>query len=389
MCPHYSGNNMRKFALIFLLSCTLLIMPTLAQNEITFTVQVANVSGIPIYENMGVADIPIGAESPAPILPGESYQITFPAFMAESFAFVTMIAESNDLFIGTVEGGIMLYDENGDAPNGDITDQLLLLDLGTEVNEHIGVGTNQAPRQSAPNTGKDEQAVVRSVDDLADGLIYPVVSDIIRVHIEQAEVSGLGDGDFYVVVENVSGDSDFPTALTPIVWALHFEAAPFFQRGEADYGHGLERLAEDGNAQPLAHTIGGTPFTTPITPIIWAVHNAPDILFTSGQADRGEGLESLAEDGNGSALAQVVAGYQSGIASVPSGANEASPALPEQRYSYLCLPLPPVIISVLLLCWFSLMICLSLTPIQLALLYLMRRAIPSLAMLHGKFLFGI
>jgi hypothetical protein len=48
---------------------------------------------------------------------------------------------------------------------GDITDQFLLWDAGTEKDEEIGIGPNQGPRQKGPNTGEDEHGVVHRVND--------------------------------------------------------------------------------------------------------------------------------------------------------------------------------------------------------------------------------
>ena len=62
---------------------------------------------------------------------------------------------------------------------------------------------------------------------------------------------------FLVRIENVSGDSDLPTPFAPGVWVLHSEAGPLFTTGEADRGYGLEALAEDGNPAALAEALSG------------------------------------------------------------------------------------------------------------------------------------
>jgi hypothetical protein len=49
------------------------------------------------------------------------------------------------------------------------------------VNQEPGVGGDQAPRQSALDTGADENGVVRAIDDVDDGYDYPAVADTIRV----------------------------------------------------------------------------------------------------------------------------------------------------------------------------------------------------------------
>ena len=70
------------------------------------------------------------------------------------------------MFIAPNEIGIELYTEDGLAPDPDITPQLYVWDLGTEVNEPFGEGENQATRQSAPNTGVDENGVVNAYHDI-------------------------------------------------------------------------------------------------------------------------------------------------------------------------------------------------------------------------------
>jgi len=62
---------------------------------------------------------------------------------------------------------------------------------------------------------------------------------------------------FLVRIENISGDSDLPTPFAPGVWVLHSEPGPLFIEGEADKGYGLEALAEDGDPSALAEALNG------------------------------------------------------------------------------------------------------------------------------------
>jgi hypothetical protein len=72
------------------------------------------------------------------------------------------------------------------------------------------------------------------------------------------EPEEMGDAvTFLVRIENISGDSDLPTPFAPGVWVLHSEAGPLFVEGEADKGYGLEALAEDGNPAGLAEALNG------------------------------------------------------------------------------------------------------------------------------------
>ncbi len=80
----------------------------------------------------------------------------------------------------------------------------------------------------------------------------------------------MGDSVTYVVrIENISGDSDLPTPFAPGVWVLHSEPGALFIEGEADKGYGLEALAEDGDPSALAEALNGMDlhagvFNTPV-----------------------------------------------------------------------------------------------------------------------------
>ena len=308
----------------------------ISQNDsdsVTFTVRIDNIAGTSQFEFTGAFDTPLGATSPAPILPGESYEFLIPTFMGERLAFVTMIAESNDLFIAPNELGIELYTEDGSAPDPDITPQLHIWDLGTEINEPFGVGENQAPRQSAPNTGDDENGVVTLASELDDGLEYPLASDIVNVSMVQTD-----DGDFFTVtITNVSDQSDFPTAITSGVWVLHGSSGAIFTAGEPDYRQGLESLAEDGNNQPLATVFDGSDFISPITQGVWVVDTVQNVFFTENQPDIGDGLENLAEDGDPTLLADYIMINDHntfGIFTTPFMTTSPAPIMSGQSYEF-------------------------------------------------------
>ncbi|MFV1980977.1 MAG: spondin domain-containing protein, partial [Rhodothermia bacterium] len=168
----------------------------------------------------------------------------------------------------------------------DITDRLMIWDAGTEVNEAPGVGPNQAPRQSGPNTGPDEGGIVQLVDD---GFMYPPAADFARVSIMPLETVS-----FTVRVENVS----MGTTLTP----------------------------SDGSMQAV-----------PMAPGAFVVHTNGGPLFTSGDADRGYGLEDLAEDGNPAGLATALSGklgYAAEAFAVPDGAAGPAPIGPGGSYVF-------------------------------------------------------
>lgn len=142
--------------------------------------------------SLGVFNTPSGASGPGVLLPGSNsvYEFSFTASPGDRLSFATMFVQSNDLFFAPSDEGIDLFGSAGSkitstsvkAISGDITDQIMLWDGGTEVNEEPGFGPNQAPRQPAPNTGPTENGVVRLVDD---GFSYPAVNQLIEVTITQ------------------------------------------------------------------------------------------------------------------------------------------------------------------------------------------------------------
>jgi hypothetical protein len=128
----------------------------------------------------GPFNTPVGADGPGPIGPGGAYEFAVDAMPGQRLSFATMFIQSNDLFYAPNAAGIELF--QGDTPrSGDVTRSVFLWDAGTEVNEEPGVGPNQAPRQSGPDTGPDEDGVVRLIDDVDDGYDYPATADVIRV----------------------------------------------------------------------------------------------------------------------------------------------------------------------------------------------------------------
>ena len=60
---------------------------------------------------------------------------------------------------------------------------------------------------------------------------------------------------FRVRIQNISSDGNAPTLFAPGAWALHSNADPLFTNGEADRGEGLESLAEDGDPAKLVETL--------------------------------------------------------------------------------------------------------------------------------------
>lgn len=75
----------------------------------------------------------------------------------------------------------------------------------------------------------------------------------------------------------------------------------------------------------------------PVSPGAYAVHAEPGALFTAGEPDRGEGLESIAEDGDPSTLAESLSGTDvtdSGAFTTPVDAMEPAPIGPGGAYEF-------------------------------------------------------
>jgi hypothetical protein len=113
----------------------------------------------------GVFNTPEGAMGAGPIRPGDSYEYSFTAMPGMKLFSTMMFGQSNDWFYAPDANGIALFDAKGNPISGNVTDKFILWDAGTEVDEEIGIGPNQGPRQKAPNTGVDEHGVVMRVKD--------------------------------------------------------------------------------------------------------------------------------------------------------------------------------------------------------------------------------
>jgi hypothetical protein len=113
----------------------------------------------------GLFNTPVGAMGAGPIRPGDSYEYSFTAMPGAKLFTTMMFGQSNDWFYSPDGNGIALFDAKGNPISGDVTEKLILWNAGTEVDEEIGIGPNQGPRQKGMNTGVDEHGVVRRVND--------------------------------------------------------------------------------------------------------------------------------------------------------------------------------------------------------------------------------
>jgi hypothetical protein len=133
-------------------------------------------------KSVSLFNTPVGASAPGPITPGAAYEVAVSAMPGDRLSMTIMMGQSNDWFYAPNESGIELF-PNGKAMSGDISAQLYLWDAGTEVDQEAGIGSEQGPRQKAPNTGKRENGVVRKVQD---GKSYSNTASVLRLTITPA-----------------------------------------------------------------------------------------------------------------------------------------------------------------------------------------------------------
>ena len=115
-----------------------------------------------------------GASGPGPILPPDgnfSFEIT--ASPGDHLSLASMLGQSNDWFYALHNQP--LFDAAGEPIEGNFTHAVALYNAGTEVDEPIGFGPNQAPRQPAPNTGPAEGVPVERVTEMPYGHVSNVL----------------------------------------------------------------------------------------------------------------------------------------------------------------------------------------------------------------------
>jgi hypothetical protein len=288
--------------------------------------------------------------------PGDALEIQFTAGTKQFVSFAAMLGESNDWFFAPGPTGIALYDATGNPVSGDVTSQVSLWDAGTEIDQEPAVGDATGPRQPTPDYGApDPVAMVRELGTnvmLSSGATFvrPATADMIQVTLTPG-----ANRQFTLRIQNVSTTTTLVTSqgaraihISPAVWALHIAPNPLFTPGAPDRGQGLELVAESGRGTMLAGVMNElSGVATPISPGVFAVHRAPEPLFGLGLADRGLGLEHLAEDGNNMAIADAMAGARdqgqlslAGSFDIPVGATARGAATPGNAFELQIMGLP-------------------------------------------------
>ena len=117
-----------------------------------------------------------GVRDAGMFIPGQSFKVI--AEPGDRLAFASMFVQSNDKFYAVGPNGIALFDSMSAPISGDWTKSIELWDAGTEKDEAPGLGSNQAPRQPALDTGPAEDGFVHIA---SDGFRYPPVDEVIQL----------------------------------------------------------------------------------------------------------------------------------------------------------------------------------------------------------------
>lgn len=287
----------------------------------TYTVTVDKVSRNYMFFESGVSSIPEGASAAGPAHPGESFKFSFHAGPNHKLSFATMYGFSNDGFYAPNGDGISLFSDATTPVTGDITSQVMLWDAGTEM--------NQMPGADNPHDGADTDGIVQLMSVVGDGYSYGTVATNLKVTLDYN-----GNSMFTVTIENLETTT---TGISPVAWVVHSTNNPLFEAGMADFGKGIEDLAETGNASPLGtylHWNSG--YVSPVAPVLWVLHDKKDYpIFKEGMPDYGMGLETLAETGNPEPLylSLMAAGYRTGFEAMRTDGS-SGPLFPGQKYMF-------------------------------------------------------
>jgi hypothetical protein len=278
-------------------------------------------------------------------LPGEAYEVRFTAGPGHRLTFATTLIESNDWFFAPDAEGIPLF-VDGHPRTGDITNLVRIWDAGTELNQELGTGDATCGNQPTRDYGApDPDNRVRIVTDTVGptGQPIPAIGSMIRVTLTQGATSDA----FILRVENVSaantlGTSQGPRSIriSPVAWAISRNPNAFFDPNAGARPNGLGTFAETGLADSLSEKLRlDKGIATALGRGVFVVHRDPAPLYYIDNADYGVGLEALAEDGNNETL---VANLQTGdrdansmgAFDAPVDSTDSTAAAPGQAFEF-------------------------------------------------------
>jgi len=145
----------------------------------------AYLRGSPAALETGIFYKPVGASKDEELWPGKVYEFSFTADSGDKLSFVTMLMQSNDLVYAPEDGALELFDAEGRPVTGDISDRIVLYDVGTEVNQDPKTGPDTGMNQDALNSGPMEDDLIRPIDDVEGAFPYPPPESVLKVTIRK------------------------------------------------------------------------------------------------------------------------------------------------------------------------------------------------------------
>lgn len=235
---------------------------------------------------------------PPVIFPGQEVSFSFSAGKGQALSFATMYGWSNDLFFAPVNPGIALFNADGMPVEGDVSDQIMLWDNGTRL--------NQPPGMAVSHPGQADNMPVMVVDAAdAQGNTYLPARQLMKGMLKYD-----GNSVFTFTIRNISGGTPNETPFSPGIWAISnilggnlLSSTPVYESGKPS-ANGLTPLAESGDNSMLASYLAdNTGIFTPLSPVLIVVYNSMENpLFMIGEKDRGQGLAELAQKGDAAVL---------------------------------------------------------------------------------------
>lgn len=199
-----------------------------------------------------------------PIPPGAMTGMDF--FLDDSnaahrfFSYAAMVIPSNDAFIGNdASDGYPLFDEMGQFQNLELMlTRSMVYDAGVETNDELPENT-PALGQITPNTGTDEQGVIRihsghmamgaggivDRDAFANADFTHIETPLVRITVMQVAPKPV---DLVLQIENQAPEKG--VFFTPVWMGFHDGSVRTFEMGQTASG-ALERMAEDGDPSAL------------------------------------------------------------------------------------------------------------------------------------------
>ena len=270
---------MTLFAGTLVTSCSKDDKAPMGQTE-SGTLMVENVSQVKDFVQSGTFK---GMGDPPVIFPGQSVSIKFNAGKGQYLAFATMYGASKDWFFAPENPGLKLYNDNGSAKIGDVSEQIKLWDNGSK-NNMTGATESQNISQVP---GVDASSLMKL--DLA-------------YNSEKSE--------FTLTIKNTSGGTMNETPFSPGVWAVSnvlggtlLNKMPFFEAGKMSNPE-ITKIAEGGDITPAAAKImTNTGIFTGLSPVVVVVYSGTENpIFKIDEKDMGNGLKEVAQTGDPSKL---------------------------------------------------------------------------------------